>query len=271
MILSKGTNQFPNNEFSFWEWSAPILQTPEEALQKLKELQLEGRVIKDIISVGMGYGWTEDNICSVADHVRDRFPTIIRKHCSEAEALLSSDCRFECRTTIDEPMLIVFEDGDILGISFDEGSCVRMELNTIPVTVSPGTNPKSVHTNKLFQSLIGKRIEEASVNATSVEPYFTWSHGLELEDQPFYIDSIVLKCSDNSVSWRFFSFKFQAWMDYGTVELLNHDGETIAIPAEQIPQLVDGYSASEFFQNVSEKKVAALKWIYKHFGRKRNG
>ena len=68
MIPSKGTNQFPDNTFSFWEWSAPVLQTPEEVLQKLNELRLDGRVIKDIISVGMGYGWTEDNISSMADH-----------------------------------------------------------------------------------------------------------------------------------------------------------------------------------------------------------
>ena len=62
MILSNGTNQFPNNEFSFWEWSAPILQTPEEVQQKLNDPHPEGRVLKDIIAIGMGYGWTTDNI-----------------------------------------------------------------------------------------------------------------------------------------------------------------------------------------------------------------
>lgn len=46
--------------------------------------------------------------------------------------------------TIDEPVLIVFDDGDVLGISFDEGSSVRMELNTIPVTIEPGTNQKKL-------------------------------------------------------------------------------------------------------------------------------
>jgi len=32
MILSNGKNKFQNNEFSFWEWSAPILQTHEEVV-----------------------------------------------------------------------------------------------------------------------------------------------------------------------------------------------------------------------------------------------
>ena len=62
MILSNGKNKFPNNEFSFWEWSAPILQTHEEVVAKIKELKLQGRVIKSFYTVGMGYNWTEDNI-----------------------------------------------------------------------------------------------------------------------------------------------------------------------------------------------------------------
>ena len=55
MILSNGKNKFPNNEFSFWEWSAPILQTHEEVVAKIKELKLQGRVIKSFYTVGMGY------------------------------------------------------------------------------------------------------------------------------------------------------------------------------------------------------------------------
>ena len=45
MILSDGKNNFQNNEFSFWEWSAPVLQTHEEVMAKIKELKLQGRVI----------------------------------------------------------------------------------------------------------------------------------------------------------------------------------------------------------------------------------
>lgn len=68
MILSERANQFKDNRFSFWEWSAPILQTPEVVLQNLKELHLEGRVVKDIVAIGMGYGWTVDNILEMSYH-----------------------------------------------------------------------------------------------------------------------------------------------------------------------------------------------------------
>lgn len=270
MILSNGTNQYPNNEFSFWEWSAPILQKPEEVLQKLQELRLEGRVVKDMIAIGMGYGWTTDNILEMT-YSPDQESFLMENLFSDAERLLSSDFQFQCTASTDQPLLLVFEDGDVLGISFDEGSSVRMELNTIPIDIQPGINYKNFHANRLFRDLIGKTISEAWATATSKEPEFTWSHGLDLEEQSFYIDSVVLKFQDQEKVWKHPSLRFRAWFDYGEIELLNEEFEIATISAEQVQQLVEGYSASEFFQNVSEKKVTALKWIYKHFGRKRNG
>ena len=62
MIKSDGKNQFKNNEFLYWEWSAPVLQTYEEIVDKLRELRLEGRVVKNVYCIGMAYNWREDNI-----------------------------------------------------------------------------------------------------------------------------------------------------------------------------------------------------------------
>ena len=42
MIISEGKNKYRNNEFTFWEWSAPILQTHEEVMAKIKELTQYG-------------------------------------------------------------------------------------------------------------------------------------------------------------------------------------------------------------------------------------
>jgi len=33
MIFSKGKNNYPNNEFDYWEWSAPVLQTHDEVTE----------------------------------------------------------------------------------------------------------------------------------------------------------------------------------------------------------------------------------------------
>lgn len=268
MILSSGTNQYPNHKFSFWEWSAPILQTPEEVLQKLKELHLEGRVVKDVIAVGMGYGWTEDNLLEMR-YPPDRKRSFVEKLFSDAEQFLASDFRYRCVATVDEPLLIVFENGDVLGISFDEGSSVRMELNTIPVDIQPGINYKNFHANRLFQDLIGKTVLEARVTASSVKPEFTWSHGLNLEEQLFYIDCIDMVFHDPEKLWNRNMLQFNACFDYGEIELLDKNGRMATISSEQVRQVVDGYS--EIFQSVSEKKVSVLKWMNKRFGRKRGG
>ena len=61
MILSNGNNQF-QGQFSFWEWSAPILQTPEELAEALRALRLEGRAVKNLYCIGMAYNWREDDI-----------------------------------------------------------------------------------------------------------------------------------------------------------------------------------------------------------------
>lgn len=268
MILSSGTNQYPNHKFSFWEWSAPILQKPEEAVQKLKELHLEGRVVKDIIAVGMGYGWTADNILEMRCPREHKY-AFVEKFFSDAERLLASDFQFRCAATVDEPLLIVFEDGDVLGISFDEGSSVRMELNTIPVDIEPGINRKNFHANRLFQNLIGKTILKTWVTATSVEPDFTWSHGLDLEEQLFYIDCIKMIFQDREKMWNRNTLQFSAWIDYGEIELRDRYDEVATISAAQVRQVVDGYS--EIFRDVSEKKVSILKCRNRQLWRKRNG
>ena len=267
MILSKGTNQFPDNKFSFWSWSAPVLQSPEEVLQKLKELQLEGRIVKDIIAVGLGYNWTDDSIDDMAYNAHERLHPILRNQISQADALFSSEIKLECSATIDQPILIVFEDDDVLGISFDEGSSVRMELNTIPVTIEAGINCKNFHANRLFRDIIGKTVSEVWVNATSKEPEFTGSHGMDLPDQPLYICDLMMAFHDQTSRWKRNTLRFQAWLDYGSVALLDEYGDVVAIPITEVPKIVEDYPAERLFQTVSEKKAAFLKRL--HIGNRR--
>lgn len=259
MICSEGNNIYKDNRFSFWVWSAPILQTPEEVVQKVKELRLEGRVIKDIIAIGMGYGWTDDNIADMAYNAYERLHPALRKKMSEAQALLSAEIKLDCATTIDEPMLIVFEDGDVLGISFDEGSSVRMELNTIPVTIEPGINGKTFHANRLFRDMIGKTIVEVCVTSTTKQPEFTWSHGMTLEEQATYIDSLELVYDDKTCNRPYRRLRFHAFFDYGEVELIDYTGAAVTVSVTEVPQIVEGYPAAEMFRYTEEKKCKLLK------------
>ena len=143
MIISEGKNNFKNNEFTFWEWSAPILQTHEEVTAKIKELKLQGRKIKNFYSVGMGYNWTDDAIGSAIYNVLESM--INEKQISKNGpfSFLPQGVHISRYVEIDEPFLIEFEDGDILGVDYSEGSSVRLEMNTIPTSKSATRLPKS--------------------------------------------------------------------------------------------------------------------------------
>lgn len=236
MILSEGKNQYPNHKFSFWEWSAPVLQKPEEVMEKIRELRLVGRVVRDIRAVGMGYGWSwndpDDLIPRAARYAgKERLYSGLRLP-------LPNRYRFERSVQIDEPILIAFEDGDILGIDFSEGSSVRMDLNTIPWDIQPGTNQKNFHANRLFADLIGKPITAVELSVSTAEPNFTGSFGLDLQEQAAYIHQVALRYSQGILG-------FSPFFDYGDVELLHPTGEAQMLTCTQALYVVEGFFRPE--------------------------
>lgn len=114
-------------------------------------------------------------------------------------------------------MLIKFADGAVLGISFDEGSSVRLSMNTIPWDMQPGINLPTFHANRLFADILGKPITSIEVTATPEEPDFTGSHGLHPEAQPAYLSKLALYCDSGDVTRPFRCLVFKPFYDYGNV------------------------------------------------------
>ncbi len=229
MIQSTGNNIFKNNEFDFWTWSAPILQTPEEVVHKVHELKLLGRIIKDIRAIGHFYDIEH------SDWFQDIFEAI-----QQGNDNLLATLEFPCYITIDEPLLIQFEDDDILGIDFSEGSSIRMDLNTLPWDISG--DRRNFHANQMFKDIIGREIEDVYVTSSLNPPTFTGSHGMDLDNQPSYVHKILFNCgrkrNTHTTDWKQLTFK--AWFDYGAVSLKDNS-ETIMLPATCIKQVMEGY------------------------------
>ena len=245
MIASDGKNAFPNNQFSFWEWSAPVLQTPEEVVRKTHELRIVGRVVKDIVAIGLGYNWTLDEIEESVYNAMERMHPTLKAQIPNPEDVLPKGVELPCFAELDEPLLILFEDGDSLGISFDEGSCVRMELNSIPPSIEPGINRKNFHANRLFREMIGKTITSVEVTASTEHPDFAGSHGLVLEEQPCYISKVDI-VFDAGLQYRPQQrLSFSPWWDYGWVEIIDSSGQTLGIPSEKVPWIVEGFISPE--------------------------
>lgn len=240
MIFSKGKNNYPNNEFNYWEWSAPVLQTHDDVMQKIRELKLQGRIIKGFYTVGMGYNWTDYNI---GEAIYISLKRMIEERCITQEAsfpFLPEGVYIPRYAEIDEPFLIEFEDGDILGIDYSEGSSVRMELNTIPKDIKFGTNRRTFYPNVLFGSLIGREIVAIEVTTSTELDDFTYSHGLDIGEQDAYITKVSIVCK-KAEEWECEKLQFSSCFDYGIVEVTDCEGETLKIHAPDIRDVVSGF------------------------------
>ena len=233
MIPSKGNNKFKDNKFDFWTWSAPVLQTQEEVVAKIEELKLIGRTIADIQSVGLNYGFENDSIYDVFDAL------------NRGDNKKLAKLKFPCTVIIDEPLLIKFSDGDVLGIDFSESSSIRMELNTLPWDIRYGINPRDFHANQMFRGIIGRTVGNVLITSSIMpEDMFTGSHGLSLAKQSSYLHSVSFCCvyngQDHNIN-RSLKLAFETDFDYGCVCLLNDEDDIESLPGECIKDVIAGY------------------------------
>ncbi len=252
MILSKGNNKFLNNEFCYWEWSAPVLQTHDEIIAKLKELKLEGRVVKNIRCFGMAYNWRDDEIGEFVYNKLDNMTKEQRNSLKNPRAFLPEGIYLLRWAEIDEPLLIEFEDGDVLAIDYSEGSSVRIDMNTIPKDITFGTNPQTIHAEKLFEDIIGKEIVAIDVTMSTISPDFTASHGLELKEQPSYITGLYIRYRYESGYYPHSSLYFTSNYDYGVVELKDHNNGIMKIHAPDVKDVVRGFIEDELLESQNE-------------------
>ena len=236
MIYSPGDNYFRNNRFDFWTWSAPILQTAEEVFAKIHELQIVGRVVKDIRALSHNYGFMFNDSC------REIFEAVRN---NDDKALSALD--FECSVEIDEPLLIQFDDGDVLGIDFSEGSSIRMDMNTLSWDILPSIDERNFHANRIFDNILGKRIDDILITSSLIPPHFTGSYGLELDEQPSYLQSVSFcyrngEENDINSTWR--TLSFESHFDYGVVSLEEYS-TVLTLPGPRIKDVMEGYLTSE--------------------------
>ena len=239
MILSDGKNNFENNVFKFWEWSAPVLQTPEEVIHVLHELKLKGRMIQDIRAVGIGYNWQEDSVEEASYCHLEKKDGEARELCNQGTC--PKIVPLNIWAEIDEPILLKFADGDVLAMSFDEGSSSRLSMNTIPWDIQYEINPPNFHANRLFADILGKVITSIEITATLDEPDFTGSHGLSLDEQPAYLRRIAIYYDDGGFMRPFRNLSLEPFFDYGHISLIDHDGSVCKVFSDSTAYITEGY------------------------------
>ncbi len=252
MILSKGNNKFTNNTYSYWEWSTPILQTHDELINKIRELKLKGRIVKNLRFVGMAYNWDDDRLSDCVYNTLGGMTEEQRKMLKNPKAFLPEGIFLLRWAEIDEPLLIEFEDGDVLAIDYSEGSSVRIDMNTIPKNISFGTNRPTAHADKLFNDIIGKEIVAVDVTMSTQSPDFTASYGLTLNEQTSYIIGFSIRYRATDSYYPHNSLFFTSCYDYGVVELKDWNNETLKVHAPDVKQIVEGFIENEILDSQEE-------------------
>lgn len=168
MITVNGDNNH-KEKFDGRIWSAPILETPEEVYEFVRSNEIIGRKIAEVKAIGLVYNlnldYYEDAVLNALDQLNDAQKSII-----DDEKLFPENL-FICRwMEIDEPLLIKFEDGDILAVDFSYGDGIRMSLNDIPWDIEAGINSPNIDADKLFSEIKGYIVYDVEATSSLVLP-----------------------------------------------------------------------------------------------------
>lgn len=230
-----GNDLFEDNTYSWHTWSAEILQAPEEVYARFEQLNLLNKRISKIRAVGLGYNLRDNYL---EDDSEEDYG-IDDTDCSAPgmEGLPHSCERtIPCTVEIDEPIILIFEDGDRLEIDFSEGSSIRIGTNSIPIDIKPGVNQNNFDATQFFSCCVGQPIVGFEVKNTAKLPIFTGSYGMRLAALPEYIDSVWLVLENST------KLKFEAWIDYGAVSATDENGAPLEISVCELKKQLAEYT-----------------------------
>lgn len=231
MLKSNGKNVFENNEFDWHSWSADVLQTPQEVYEAFDALNVVGKKIVSIRAIGLGYNLREERI---EDHI---FSKVMEsgQECPEFDSTNwhMLPLSFPRYAVLDEPLLIILDDGSRLELDFSEGSSVRISKNCIPTDIKPGINANNFNAEKLFSCCIGADIMSLHVDCTDEFPCFTGSYGISLvDDQKKYIERIVLQLTNGT------QLRLEAFCDYGEIVATDDTGKALYLGFADLREVV---------------------------------
>ena len=161
VVAEKGSEEEERVEFDFSQWSKQYLESAEELQRRLDTMELIGRKISDIRFVSHVYNMTDVNFDSIIYHYTQIYPKEIErymdyKHIPDAFPI---PLDFE----MDEPVLIKFEDGDVLEILTQVEGTFNICMNEIPWNSASWINYENINGSRLCEFCKGAVITKAEV------------------------------------------------------------------------------------------------------------
>lgn len=160
--MTDNTDFMNIDKFSEKEWSAEWLYTPENARREAIALNFKGRKIKRLRFIGLCYDLRRDDIEEYA-YLRLEGYEEKKRHLLASYDYISPEMPFPRAVEIDEPLLIQFEDGDVLEIESPRENEYRMSINHVPWWTHAEINNPNASADVIFSPCIGKCIESVDI------------------------------------------------------------------------------------------------------------
>ena len=127
----QGENIFEDNVFDWYSWASEIIQTPAQLREAFDNLNLVGKRIIDIFSVGGAHNLAGDYVDELLYREAKKSGEPER-YGADINFYYNPDFTIPRWVQIDDPFIVLFEDGDQLEVDFSEGSSVVLNINSIP-------------------------------------------------------------------------------------------------------------------------------------------
>ena len=196
MIISNGKNDFRNNMFDKYRWSANTYETAEEIIAFFREHGVFGKTVKGISAIGaMSTSslepWKDRAVVILRDAgiVTDcdikylPFRRIVTLHDGSVHDLedcfdLLKNVSLKREARLREPLLILFEDGDVLELLPCASKGIRIGLNTLPKDMRDGLNRCEYDVGALFNQYVsGSKFSKVEIRSSAETT--TYSHWKE--------------------------------------------------------------------------------------------
>ncbi|MCD8372849.1 MAG: hypothetical protein LUD27_06080 [Clostridia bacterium] len=228
-IYSEGKDRF-GQRFDRNEWSAPIMVSPEEIKRLIDSFSLCGKKIKQVNVIGRSYIHGREDVEDVVYDQLQGLSEAERHRLSDYENI-NPDMLFCRHVEIDEPFMIMFEDGDIFEIDTPQEPEFRMSMNCIPWGIGPEVNISNIKADIIFSNCKGQIIKSVEVNKyiTDKDPMYS-----DKFEEPPYERELV-----SDITLRFendLGLRIGPWIDFCYVECIDKNNDITKIKFVELKQ-----------------------------------
>ena len=205
LIISKGENDFKGNCFDKYRWSANTYETPEEIFACFRELGVLEKTVKGITAIGamarysLGF-WKEIAVSALREagiitrYEVDYLPLRRTVTLNDGSVHDLDDCldllknvSTERKVRLYEPLLILFEDGDIMELYPCASKGLRIGFNTLPKDMQDGLNRCEADIGALFDPFLnGCCISTVEIYSTVETKSFLYNRENETDKRNEY-------------------------------------------------------------------------------------